>query len=259
MTRLVVSGASGRMGRAIARLAAESPTVHIVGGIVRVPDADLDGYPRIVDIAGAASLMADADVLLDVSRPEGLAALLDAGLRLEGKALVVGTTGLGAALEARLDAVAEHAAVLVAANFSLGVHVLLALVARAAALLDAEAYDAEIVETHHSRKADAPSGTALALAAAVAGARQVDLEDVRRDGRSGTTGARRSGEIGIHALRGGGVVGEHHVHFLADRERIELVHVAQDRDIFAEGALRAATWLAGRAPGRYTMSDVLGL
>ena len=117
----------------------------------------------------------------------------------------------------------------------------------------------EMVEAHHRRKEDAPSGTALALGEAVAAGRGVELAEVRRDGRSGRPGARPGGEIGFHALRGGDVVGEHQVLFLGERDRLELVHRASDRALFAEGALRAARWLAGRAPGRYTMRDVLGL
>jgi 4-hydroxy-tetrahydrodipicolinate reductase len=148
--------------------------------------------------------------------------------------------------------------VLTAANFSVGVNVLLSLVATAAAALGPE-YEVEIVEAHHRRKEDAPSGTALALGRAVAGARGVELDAVRRDGRSGRPGARPAGEIGFHALRGGSIVGEHQVWLIGEMDRLELVHRAADRALFAEGALRAAAWLAGRAPGRYSMRDVLGL
>jgi 4-hydroxy-tetrahydrodipicolinate reductase len=178
---------------------------------------------------------------------------------LDGRALVVGTTGLDDDTVKQLDALARRTAVLVAANFSVGVNLLLGLAEQAARVLPAATYDVEIVETHHGRKLDAPSGTALALGEAVARGRSVELAGVRRDGRSGTTGERPRGEIAFHALRGGSVAGEHHLHFLGQRERIELAHHAEDRALFAEGALVAARWITGRAPGRYTMGDVLGL
>lgn len=150
-------------------------------------------------------------------------------------------------------------AVLQAANFSIGVNLLLRLAEEAARTLPAEGYDVEIVETHHRRKADAPSGTALALGRAVAAGREARLEELRRDGRSGVTGERAVGEIGMHALRGGDVVGEHQVLFIGARERIELTHAAGDRALFADGALLAARWIAGKQPGRYQMREVLGL
>ncbi|MEX0907087.1 MAG: 4-hydroxy-tetrahydrodipicolinate reductase, partial [Gemmatimonadota bacterium] len=152
-----------------------------------------------------------------------------------------------------------HAAVLTAANFSIGVNLLLSLCEEVGGALDASAWDVEITEAHHARKVDAPSGTAIALGQAVARGRGVELAAVRRDGRSGHVGARSSGEIGMHSLRGGNVVGEHTVTFFGARERIELSHAATDRAVFAEGALAAAHWLAGRAPGRYAMRDVLNL
>ena len=178
---------------------------------------------------------------------------------MAGRSLVIGTTGLDADTERALADASTHAAVLTAANFSIGVNLLLGLTTRVAEALDADSFDIEVVEAHHRRKTDAPSGTALALARAAADGRGVDLEAVRRDGRSGDTGARPHGQIGLHAVRGGGVVGEHTVMFIGERERIELRHDALDRALFAEGALRAARWMAGRAPGRYTMQDVLGL
>ncbi len=204
--------------------------------------------------------MRRAEAVIDFSAPAQLAALLDGCAdALAGRALAVGTTGLDAHLEDRLDELARSAAVLVAPNFSIGVNLLLGLVERAARALPADRYDIEVVETHHRRKEDAPSGTALALGEAVAGGRETPLDSVRRDGRSGRTGARGTGEVGFHALRGGDVVGEHAVHFLGDRERIVLGHSAMSRDLFAEGALLAARWLVGREPGRYRMRDVLGM
>jgi 4-hydroxy-tetrahydrodipicolinate reductase len=260
--RVVVSGATGRMGRTLATLATADAGLRLLGGIVR--DADeaapgVPGYPVLRGLAGAGDLLRSADALIDVSAPAFLRSLLaEQAESLAGRALVVGTTGLGPEEEALLAAAAERGPVLTAANFSVGVNLLVALAERAAGVLG-EGYDVEIVEAHHRRKEDAPSGTALALAGAVAAARGVELERVRRDGRSGRPGARPVSEIGLHALRGGSIVGEHSVQFLGERDRIELVHRATDRALFAEGALRAARWLAGRAPGRYGMRDVLGL
>jgi 4-hydroxy-tetrahydrodipicolinate reductase len=259
-TRIVVCGAAGRMGQAIVRAAgAADGAVRLVGGVVRGGTAPA-GYERTTGWEDAGELIRQADVLLDVSSPDATRALLERHAdALRGRALIVGTTGLDGDTETALDALAAHAAVLVAANFSVGVNLLLALVEQAAAVLDAERFDVEIVEAHHRAKVDAPSGTALALARMVATARDTRLEAVRRDGRSGATGARPAGEIGIHALRGGDVAGEHRVSFLGPGERIEIAHAAGDRRIFAEGALRAAAWLSGRAAGRYTMRQVLGL
>ena len=257
-TRIVVSGATGRMGRAVAALAAEAGDVELVGGIGREAGALPGAYERIAPPEDAAELISGCDVVVDFSAPEFLARVLDAA-PLDGRALVVGTTGLDDALHRRLDALAERAAVLVAANFSVGVNLLLALVEEAARRLPADRYDVEIVEAHHRGKADAPSGTALALGRAVAEGRGADLVALRRDGRSGRPGARPAGEIGFHAIRGGAVAGEHGVLFLGALERIELSHVAADRSLFAEGALVAARWMAGKPPGRYTMRQVLGL
>jgi 4-hydroxy-tetrahydrodipicolinate reductase len=260
---LAVNGASGRMGRAIASLVRAQPDLRLAGGIDASPlpedEAALLGYPRIVTPALAAEVIGDAQVVLDFSSPRGLAALLeDHGTALGGRALLVGTTGLGE-IERNLLRVAERdVAVLQAANFSVGVNLLLRLVEEAARALPADRYDVEIVETHHRRKADAPSGTALELGRAVAVGRGMVLDQVRRDGRTGAVGSRQRGEIAFHAVRGGGVVGEHTVLFLGERERIELSHAASDRDLLAEGALLAARWLAGKAPGRYTMTQVLG-
>lgn len=264
MTRIAVNGAAGRMGRTIAALAREASDLDIVGGIDRQAMGDdaasAAGYPRIVTTADASSVVELADVVLDFSSPAGVAALLEgAGNALAGKALAVGTTGLGPAELERLAAAECRTAVLVAANFSVGVNLLLALAEQAARALPAEGYDVEIVEAHHRRKVDAPSGTALALGKAVAAGRGISLDGVRRDGRSGQTGQRPGGEIGFHALRGGEVAGDHHVYFLGGRERIELAHSASDRSLFAEGALVAARWLTGKPAGRYDMRKVLGL
>ena len=262
MIALAVNGAAGRMGRALAELARERPDLRIVGGLDRamvpVDQATALGYPRIVSGAPGDEVIAEADVVLDFSAPEGLVHLLDEHApTLAGKALVVGTTGLGEVELARLVAAEMDMAVLTAANFSIGINLLLQLVEEAARTLPADRYDAEIVEAHHRRKTDAPSGTALALGRALAAGRGVSLDEHRLDGRSGQTGERPDAQIGFHAIRGGDVVGEHRVLFLGGRERIELAHSASDRKLFAEGALQAAAWIAGKAPGRYTMAQVL--
>lgn len=255
---LVVSGATGRMGGAVAKLAAAHPHFRFLGGLA--PEGgDADAYPKLVTLRAAADLLHSADAVIDFSAPAFLAELLTTrAAELAGRAVVVGTTGLDDDARRALDAAAERAPVLVASNFSVGVNLLLVLAERAARALGPE-YDVEIVEAHHRRKEDAPSGTALALGNAVARGREVPLDSVRRDGRSGRPGARPPGEIGFHALRGGDVVGEHSVLFLGDLETVELAHRASDRGLFAAGALRAAAWLVGRAPGRYSMRDVLGL
>jgi 4-hydroxy-tetrahydrodipicolinate reductase len=260
-TRIVVAGANGMMGQSLAALAVEESELEVVGGIVREAGAGrgVVGYARVATPEGAGPLLEAADLVLDFSAPGLLTRLLDAQSgALEGRALVVGTTGLDTSLFQRLEALAKKSAVLVAANFSMGVNLLLALVEEAARLLPAERYDVEIVEAHHRHKVDAPSGTALALGEAVARGRGARLEELRRDGRSGRSGGRPAGEIGFHSLRGGTVPGDHRVLFLGGRERIELAHSAADRSLFAEGALQAARWIAGRGPGWYTMRDVLG-
>jgi 4-hydroxy-tetrahydrodipicolinate reductase len=257
--RILLSGATGRMGRAVAALAADDPRLVLVAGLGRGGGGDPPVQPLVAAPEEAGDRVREAAVVVDFSSPALLRRLLESqGEALAGRGLVVGTTGLGPEEERLLAAQAERSAVLRAANFSIGVNLLVALAERAAGVLGAE-YDVEIVEAHHRRKADAPSGTALALGEAVAAGRGVALADVRVDGRSGETGERPRGEIGFHALRGGDVVGDHTVAFIGERERVELSHRAADRALFAEGALRAARWIAGRPAGRYTMRDVLGL
>lgn len=263
MIRVLVCGIAGRMGQALRALVEAADDLELAGGIDREPltgsAAAALGCSTVAPPAGAAPLLDASDVVVDFSSPAALRTLLQAGGdRWRGRGLVVGTTGLGAEETALLDAVARDAAVVQAANYSVGVNLLLQLVATAARVLPGSAFDLEIVEAHHGAKVDAPSGTALALAEAAARARDVDLAGVRRDGRSGEVGARPAGEIGLHALRGGSVVGEHRVHFLGHAERLELSHIATDRRLFAEGALLAARWARGRPAGRYQMKDVLG-
>lgn len=194
------------------------------------------------------------DVVIDFSAPAALPALIEQCLARHA-ALVTGTTGFDATQEARLAAAAAHIPVLQAANFSLGIAVLTRLVREAAAAL--HAWDLEILEAHHARKQDAPSGTALALGAAAATARGTSLEAAAVYARQGQTGPRGPGSIGFAVIRGGDVVGEHSVQLFAAGERLELVHRATDRLIFARGALEAAYWLAGKPAGRYTLDALL--
>jgi 4-hydroxy-tetrahydrodipicolinate reductase len=200
--------------------------------------------------------LGECEVYVDFTVPAVSAAAAAAATRLGGRAAIIGTTGLSAEAQVAITALASHSPVVVAANFSVGVAVLTALARKAASVLSAD-WDCEIVETHHRDKRDAPSGTALELVRALAEARGGSAPDVSH-GRSGDVGARLQGQIAVHAVRGGTVVGEHTVLLLGNHERIELTHCAQDRSIFARGALRAASWASGRRPGRYGLDDVLG-
>jgi 4-hydroxy-tetrahydrodipicolinate reductase len=257
--RLAVVGANGRMGRAIVRLAHASgiEIVCAVGGDDVGRDAgELAGVGPIGTsvVGGLASIeRARAQVVIDFSIPVATAALAPIAAAA-GSAIVTGTTGLGADARRALDQAASKVPVLWEPNMSVGVHILAQLVSRAAAALGD--WDVEIVETHHRGKVDAPSGTALRLLEAAQQGRGAATHLVH--GRQGKPGPRSDGEIGIHALRGGDVVGDHTVHLLGPGERLELTHRATSRDVFAHGALRAAQWIAGRPAGRYTLADVLG-
>jgi 4-hydroxy-tetrahydrodipicolinate reductase len=204
-----------------------------------------------------APLVHISDVLIDFSSPHALEATLDAAVAA-GKPIVIGTTGLEERHHFLIDDAARDIAVLQTGNTSLGVTLLAALVRQAAASLGPD-WDIEIVETHHRMKVDAPSGTAMLLGEAAAQGRAIDLSDSKVSGRDGITGARRAGDIGFAALRGGTVAGDHSVLFLGEQERITLSHLAENRSIFARGAVRAAVWLTAQAPGRYGMEQVLGL
>ena len=242
MARIGIIGSEGRMGRALAEaVAAAGETLS--GGI------DKGGDP--------AALAAMSDVLVDFSSPHALEANLDAAAAA-GIPIVVGTTGLEERHHWLCDNAAERTAVLQSGNTSLGVTLLAHLVREAANRLGDD-WDIEIVETHHRMKVDAPSGTALLLGEAAAAGRGVRLADASVRGRDGITGAREAGTIGFAALRGGTVAGDHTVHFLADNERLSLSHLAENRLIFARGAVRAAQWMLGKPAGRYTMPEVLGL
>lgn len=258
--RIAVHGAGGRMGLCVTRLAAVE-RIQVVGAIVS------RGSPLIGrdagEVAGAGNLgvaMSDdtaagllgADVVVDFSRAEALPRLLQLASRA-GVAVVSGTTRLDAAGERLLDEAARQVPVLWAPNTSVGIHVLAELAAQAARKLG-PGFDVEIVETHHRAKVDAPSGTATRLADAIREAR-AGLEPVY--GREGNVGPRREGEIGVFAVRGGDVIGDHTVHLLGPGERIELTHRATGRELFARGALRAAQHLRGKPAGRYSMADVI--
>ncbi|MGK2285601.1 4-hydroxy-tetrahydrodipicolinate reductase [Pedomonas sp. V897] len=255
--RIGIIGAAGRMGHALAEAVAAEPQAVLAGAIERAGHPSV-GQPILhgSDVAirdDAAAVAAGCDVLIDFSAPAALAASLALG-----KPLVVGTTGLDASHHAAIDAAAQAQAVLQSANMSLGVNLLAALVRQAAARLGDD-WDIEILEMHHRHKVDAPSGTALLLGRAAAEGRGVDLEEKSVRVRDGITGARKPGDIGFATLRGGSVPGDHSVLFAAENEVLTLSHHAQSRAIFARGAVRAALWLAGQKPGRYSMNDVLGL
>lgn len=242
MTSIGILGSEGRMGRAIAALA-EAGGFEIAGGIDRGGDA--------------AVLAAASGVLIDFSTPDALEAHLEAAVA-SGTPIVIGTTGLEERHHWLIDEAASEIAVLQTGNTSLGVTLLARLVKDAAAALGSD-WDIEIVETHHRAKVDAPSGTALLLGEAAAKGRGVALADRSERGRDGQTGVRAKGAIGFASLRGGTVAGDHSVALLGNGERLVLSHVAESRDIFARGALRAGQWLVGQKPGRYAMDDVLAL
>jgi 4-hydroxy-tetrahydrodipicolinate reductase len=263
--RIAVLGAAGKMGGAIVRAIAETPTVALVAAVER-PDfpamgADasrLAGLPESgVRVQSDRPGPGAADVWIDFSAPGAAVANAIAAAQA-GAALVLGTTGLSSQDKDAVASAAKKIAIVLAPNMSVGVNVMLRLVADAARLLGS-AYDIEILETHHRAKRDAPSGTALRLADAVAEATGRDLGKSARYERHGDIGPRAADEIGIQTLRGGDVVGDHTVFFFGQGERIEITHRASSREILARGAVRAALWLCGRAPGLYDMRDVLGL
>lgn len=250
------------MGRTLARLIQERPTLSLVGAVASPDDpacgrdvGELSGPGPlgVVVSADVQSALLGAHVVIDFSAPGAVAGLAAAAAQA-GVALVSGTTGLSSEARAALERAASRVPVLWAPNTSLGVQVLADLVTAAIRQLGA-AFDVEIVEVHHGRKADAPSGTAIRLAEAARAARP-ELQD--RHGRSGAVGARAADELGVLAVRGGDVVGDHTVHLLGPGERLELTHRATSRDVFALGALRAAEALVSRTPGLYTLRDVLG-
>lgn len=237
-----VAGARGRMGRAVQEAL----------------NGRQDALAAVRFDRGEEPDLSSCDVVIDFTTAEG-SAMLAERCALAGKpALVIGSTGFDAAQRKAVEDAARTIPIVFSGNFSLGVNVLIGLVGQAAARLGSEDWDIEIFDAHHRRKADAPSGTALMLGEAAARARGGDLESLRDHARDGLTGPRETGRIGFSALRGGGIVGDHSVTFAAEDEFVTLSHSARDRSLFARGAVQAAVWVSGRAPGLYDMQDVLG-
>jgi 4-hydroxy-tetrahydrodipicolinate reductase len=265
MLNVAVAGAGGRMGRMLIEAVFGSGDCRLSGALDVAGSAaigsDAGAFAgRASGVAVSADLhagLAGADVLIDFTRPEGTLAHL-AVCRELGVRAVVGTTGFTPAQKAQVAAYAQELAIVFAPNMSVGVNVLLRLVEYAARTLGA-GYDIEVIETHHRHKVDAPSGTALALGEALARARGVDLAQHGIYSRHGDTGERPPGAIGFAAVRGGDIVGDHTVLFAGTGERLEITHRSGSRANYADGSLRAARFLAGRAPGLYGMDDVLGL
>jgi len=264
--RLIVAGAGGRMGRALTRAIAESKGA-VLAGALEAPGSELLGKDAGV-LAGLPAngikLSADlwamsqaADGILDFTVPAATIANVAIAAQ-RGLVHVIGTTGLSGSDDAVIKSVTDRAVVVKSGNMSLGVNLLAALVRRAAQSLD-PSFDIEILELHHRAKVDAPSGTALMLGQAAAEGRGIALETNSARGRDGMTGARRDGDIGFASLRGGTAAGDHSVIFAGQHERLILSHHAEDRTLFAHGALKAALWAQGKNPGLYSMFDVLGI
>ncbi len=264
--KIAVAGAGGRMGQAVVRAIDSVDDAALAGALERA-GADTVGRdagqlaglePAGIAITDSAEeALGSAEAIIDFTAPAATMALAQLAAA-RSLIHVIGTTGLDAGQEAQLKADAGRARIVKAGNMSLGVNLLTALVRQAAAALG-EDFDIEILEFHHRSKVDAPSGTALMLGEAAAEGRGISLEDHAVRSRDGMTGARDRGAIGFATLRGGSVVGEHRVVLAGPHERVELAHVAEDRSIFANGAVRAAIWARDRAPGLYSMADVLGL
>ena len=263
--KIVVTGASGRMGRTLIREIAQGSGLTLCGAL------EMEGHPNLGLDSGTLAgmqpngirltadpltLLADAQVVVDFTTP--MVSTMIADLAAQARIVhVIGTTGFDEKSEARITAAARHAVIVKSGNMSLGVNLLAALVERAAKSLPD--YDVEVLEMHHRNKVDAPSGTALLLGEAAARGREIALNKHWVKSRDGHTGVRKDGDIGFATLRGGTVVGEHSVIFAGTGERIMLSHSAEDRTIFAHGALTAAKWAHGKKPGLYAMTDVLGL
>jgi 4-hydroxy-tetrahydrodipicolinate reductase len=257
VTRIAVVGAAGRMGREVVRAALEDDSFELVGGVVEPDSPELGADLGELCRWGKAGVVAtedppdDAEVLIEFTKPEATVEHLS-----YGRPVVIGTTGLSEEQLARVEEAAKGVPLILAPNMSIGVNLLREVIRELSEKLCA-GYDVEIVEAHHRNKADAPSGTALLLARAAAEGRGRGLDEVAVYGREGRA-PRKEGEIGIHALRGGAVVGEHRVIFYSGGEEVEVTHRALSRRTFAAGALRAAKFVSGAGPGLYSMSDVLG-
>jgi len=262
----VITGASGRMGQTLIKSVMQSEKLHLVGALEREGHAWV-GQDVGTAMGGAAvgvnvtddplEVFAKAQAVIDFTSPAATVGF--AGLAAQARCVhVIGTTGMTDDDLAKVNAAARHAVIVRAGNMSLGVNLLVKLTKKVAQALDDD-FDIEVIEAHHRHKVDAPSGTALMLGEAAAEGRGVALADVRDSGRDGITGARKKGDIGFTAIRGGDIVGEHDVLFAAPGERITLRHVATDRAVFVRGALTAAVWGQDKKPGEYDMFDVLGL
>lgn len=265
-TRMGIVGCGGRMGRRLVAEIAATEGCAIAGGseahdsgYINQDIGELAGLGRIGIPIGenVEKLIRDSDVVLEFTSPEATAAHAALAASL-GTAMVIGTTGLSVEEGEAVRRAAASVPIVWAPNMSVGVNVLLVVVEEVARRLG-EDWDAEVFEMHHRGKVDAPSGTALALGRAVADGRQVAFEAVAQRARDGITGPRRKGDIGLAALRGGDAVGDHHVIFAGDGERLEFIHRATTRSIYAKGAVRAALWVVGRPPGLYGLKEVLGL
>jgi 4-hydroxy-tetrahydrodipicolinate reductase len=261
LLKICVAGASGRMGQKLIEAVQASSDCQLSGAL---DQASNEALRRLVSVTAGVPITADlhqglrgGDVLIDFTRPEGTLAHLQVCREL-GVRAVIGTTGFTPDQKAAIAAHAQHVAVVMSANMSVGVNVMLRLLALAAKSLG-EGYDIEVIEAHHKHKVDAPSGTALAMGEVLAQARGVDLATQGVFTRHGHTGERAAGSIGFATVRGGDIVGEHTVMFAGTGERIEIAHKSSSRANYADGSLRAARFLAGRAPGLYSMQDVLGL
>ena len=264
--RVVIAGAGGRMGRTLIHAVAATKGVTLAGAVDASSSAVIGrdagelaglGNNGISVVADAAPLLRSADALIEFSIPAATMGFAELAANA-GLVHVIGTTGHSAEEDAVIAKAASRATIVKSGNMSLGVNLVAALVKRVAKTLNDE-YDVEIVEMHHNKKIDAPSGTALMLGRAAAQGRGIDLAQHSVRGRDGMTGARCAGDIGFASLRGGTAVGEHSVIFAGPAERVELTHRAEDRMIFARGALHAALWARGKTPGLYSMADVLGL
>jgi 4-hydroxy-tetrahydrodipicolinate reductase len=255
--KLAIAGASGRMGRMLLDAAADDSDVVVVAALDHAASAYIGQTIAGHTLTSDTARLGEADVLIDFTRPEGTLAHLDVCAK-KGVCAVIGTTGFSASEHVKLRAFAEQLPLVFAPNMSMGVNITAKLVADAARAFGADA-DIEVFEAHHSKKVDAPSGTALMLGRAAADARGQVFDEVAVFARHGTTGERVPGTIGFSAMRGGDIVGDHTVFFVLNGERIEITHRSSSRGTYTTGALRAAKWLPGKPVGVYNMHDVLGL
>ncbi len=264
--RLAIAGAAGRMGRVLTRIINETPGAEVAGGLEPRGSDHVGADMGVLAGIGALdvtisddpiALLTHVDGIIDFTVPQATLALVE--LAAQARIVhVIGTTGIDEAGDAKIRAAARHARIVKSGNMSLGVNLLAVMVKKVAAALG-EDFDIEVLEMHHKHKIDAPSGTALLLGEAAAAGRNIDLKSRSVRSRDGHTGARPVGDIGFATLRGGSVVGDHTVMFAGPAERIEITHKAENRDIFARGAVRAALWAMDKKPGLYSMTDVLGL